>query len=68
MAVQAGIVFRNGSGKSRRDGKLSILELTSTEADRMEALMAQYRDTPMDLADASLIAIAESRDLRRFFR
>ena len=33
----------------------------------MAALMAQYRDTPMDLADASLVAVAESRSMRRVF-
>ena len=37
------------------------------EIDRMTALMAQYRDTPMDLADASLVAVAESRSMRRVF-
>ena len=33
----------------------------------MAALMRQYSDTPMDLADASLIAVAESQSLRRVF-
>ncbi|MCG3163996.1 MAG: hypothetical protein JMDDDDMK_05455 [Acidobacteria bacterium] len=33
----------------------------------MRALMAQYADTPMDLADASLVAAAESLALRRVF-
>jgi predicted nucleic acid-binding protein len=42
-------------------------DLTPAEADRMAALMAQYQDTPMDLADASLIVVAESRTLRRVF-
>ncbi len=42
-------------------------DLTPAEADRMAALMQQYRDTPMDLADASLVAVAESRTLRRVF-
>ena len=31
------------------------------------ALMEEYRDTPMDLADASVVAAAESRSLRRVF-
>lgn len=34
---------------------------------RMHALMEQYRDTPMDLADASLIALAEELNLTRIF-
>jgi len=29
--------------------------------------MEKYRDTPMDLADASLVAAAESPGLRRIF-
>ncbi len=33
----------------------------------MAALMEKYRDTPMDLADASLVVVAESRSLRRLF-
>ena len=48
-------------------GRLVLHDLTPAEADRMAALMQQYRDTPMDLADASLVAVAESRTLRRVF-
>jgi len=51
----------------RTTGRLVLHDLTPTEADRMAALMAQYRDTPMDLADASLVAVAESRALHRLF-
>lgn len=51
----------------RRSGKLQLLDITPEEADRMDALMAQYRNVPMDLADASLVAIAESRGFRRLF-
>ena len=29
--------------------------------------MEKYKDTPMDLADALLMAVAESRSLRRVF-
>src|SRR5262245_51514129 len=42
-------------------GRLDLHDLTPAEADRMAALMAQYHDTPMDLADASLVVVAESR-------
>ncbi|PON12081.1 PIN domain nuclease [Candidatus Entotheonella serta] len=51
----------------RAAGRLVLHDLTLSEADRMAALMAQYRDTPMDLADASLVAVAESQGLRRVF-
>lgn len=33
----------------------------------MRSLMEKYRDTPMDLADASLVALAETRGLKRIF-
>ena len=48
-------------------GRLEIHALTPSEIDRMAALMEQYRDTPMDLADASLVAVAESLSLRAVF-
>ena len=51
----------------RARGRLILHTLTSAEAARMAALMEQYRDTPMDLADASLVAVAESRSLQRVF-
>ena len=34
---------------------------------RMHSLMQQYRDTPMDIADASLIVLAEQRSMTRIF-
>jgi hypothetical protein len=30
-------------------------------------MMKKYQDTPMDLADASLIAVAESMNFRQIF-
>jgi predicted nucleic acid-binding protein len=40
-------------------GRIRIHVNTSEEFARMRALMVQYRDSPMDLADASLVAAAE---------
>ena len=45
------------------EGKLLLHELTSAEMNLMASLMEKYRDAPMDLADASLVAVAESRAL-----
>jgi predicted nucleic acid-binding protein len=39
----------------------------SEELIRMETLMRQYRDVPMDLADASLVAMAEVLNKRQIF-
>ena len=49
------------------DGRLALHILSEPEIRRMQALMEQYRDTPMDLADASLIAVAESLGLHQVF-
>jgi predicted nucleic acid-binding protein len=46
-------------------GRLALHDLTSSEMERMAAVMEKYRDTPMDLADASLVAAAESLSMRR---
>ena len=47
--------------------QLSLHQLTSAETARMAELMEQYRDTPMDLADASLVATAETLALPLVF-
>ena len=59
--------LQNGLWNLRRAGRLNIHPTTDLEADRIDELMRQYRDRPMDLADASLIAAAESLSLRRVF-
>ena len=33
----------------------------------MQSLMEKYKDVPMDLADASLVALAEETGLRQVF-
>jgi len=50
-----------------RGGNLVLAEATATMLARMPALMAQYHDLPMDLADASLVALAEEQRLQRVF-
>lgn len=51
----------------RERGGLTIHSMTAGEIDRAGVLMEKYRDTPMDFGDASLVAVAESRSLRRVF-
>jgi predicted nucleic acid-binding protein len=46
---------------------LSFYVLTELDRQRMRTLMMQYRDMPMDLADASLVAAAESLNINRIF-
>lgn len=46
---------------------LGIAPLDQTDAPRLRELMHKYRDLPMDLADASLVRVAERERLRRVF-
>ena len=48
-------------------GQLTIHESDIAEQERMRTLMEEYRDIPMDLADASLVAAAEALNFRRVF-
>ena len=48
-------------------GDLEIEELEARAVARARELMEQYRDLPMDLADATLVAAAETRGVRRIF-
>ena len=48
-------------------GILAVRPVPAKEWDRMEILMEKYRDTHMDLADASLVAAAETLNLSRVF-
>jgi predicted nucleic acid-binding protein len=50
-----------------RAGQLVLAETNVSMLARMPALMEQYRDLPMDLADASLVALAEEQRLREVF-
>jgi hypothetical protein len=49
------------------EGTLQIHSSTAAEQERMRQLMEQYRDTPIDLADASLVATAGVLNLQRVF-
>jgi len=44
-----------------------LLHAAEAEETRTQALMEQYQNVPMDLADASLVAAAEMTGLRRIF-
>jgi predicted nucleic acid-binding protein len=46
-------------------GDLLLADLTERVRDRAAQLMEKYQDVPMDLADATLVALAEARRLSR---
>ena len=62
-----GIRYQSALWQMRAAGRLVLRDLTAAETDRMAVLMDKYRDTPMDMADASLIVTAESLSLGRIF-
>lgn len=48
-------------------GDIEIIELTREAVERSRSLMEKYSDTPMSLADATLVAVAEQLGLKRVF-
>lgn len=48
-------------------GRLMLADLSTTALERSARLMAKYADRPMDLADATLVALAEEQGHRRIF-
>ena len=50
-----------------RTDRLVLAELSPSAVDRSARLMDQYAVRPMDLADATLVALAEERGDRRIF-
>ena len=47
--------------------RLVVADLSPSAIDRSARLMDQYSDRPMELADATLVALAEERGDRRIF-
>lgn len=48
-------------------GPIALAPLGEEDVPRLRKLMAKYRDLPMDLADASLVHVAERDGYRRIF-
>jgi predicted nucleic acid-binding protein len=55
LGSHAALAFVDSAGR----GAFELFELTPTHLPRMHALMERYRELPMDLADASLVILAE---------
>jgi len=62
-----GYLYQSELWKMQAKKQLVLHELTNAEIIRMAELMEKYQDTPMDLADASLIAVAETYSFRYIF-
>lgn len=68
------LLARGGGSEGQRalwrlvqTGRLVIAELSRSAVERSARLMDQYADRPMDLADATLVALAEEQGHRRIF-
>ena len=67
LGKSVGYLGQKALWRLRSAGEVTLYRLTEGDADRMELLMEQYHDAPMDLADASLVVAAETLGLRRVF-
>lgn len=59
LAHRLGVEFAAGLMDDVADGTIALWELPRNGAARMAALMRKYASLPMDLADASLVLLAE---------
>ena len=53
--------------ESIESGAFTIVDLSSEDLARCRELMVQYRDLPLGLADASVVATAERLQIQRVF-
>jgi uncharacterized protein len=59
LARESGIVVECTFLREIATGRIAIFQLETSHIDRMTDLIERYADLPMDLADASLVVLAE---------
>jgi uncharacterized protein len=67
LARAGGIRAQHALWRLVQTDRLVVADLSPSAVDRSARLMDQYADRPMDLADATLVALAEERGDRRIF-
>jgi predicted nucleic acid-binding protein len=67
LGQSGGFRFQSRLWESRRSRLFELIDLTMKETDDAAVWMSRYQDHPMDLADATLVAISESRGWRKVF-
>jgi hypothetical protein len=67
LARAGGIRAQRALWRLVQTNRLVVADLSPSVVDRSARLMDQYADRPMDLADATLVALAEERGQRRIF-
>jgi len=50
-----------------RSGAITVASIADDDLDSVHALMARYRDRPMDFADATLVHLAQRESLTEIF-
>ena len=66
-AVRLGLELLALLSKLQTQGRFSLYSLGDSDLPYLEKLMIQYSDLPMDLADASLVLLAETLGHGRIF-
>jgi len=59
--------YRDRLWKWILDISIRVYDLSETDLKRMKILMQKFKDTPMDFADASLVALAEATNSTQIF-
>jgi len=67
LARAGGIRAQQALWRLVQTDRLVIADLSPSAVDRSARLMDQYADRPMDLADATIVALAEEQGDRRIF-
>lgn len=67
LGREAGLAGQDELWRLWTDGLVRLHAPGSLELERSRQLMRQYADSPMDLADASLVAASEALGARRIF-
>jgi uncharacterized protein len=67
LGQAGGITGQRALWKLVHTGRLLLAELSPTAVERSAELMDKYAGRPMDLADSTLVALAEDQDHRKIF-
>mgnify|MGYP006333502179 CR=1 FL=1 len=67
LGQAGGITGQRALWRLLHTGRLAIADLSTKAVERSAQLMHKYADRPMDLADATLVALAEEQGHRRVF-
>jgi uncharacterized protein len=67
LGQAGGITGQRALWRLVQTGRLLLAELSPAAVERSSELMDKYADRPMDLADATLVALAEEEGHRKIF-